>query len=315
MAGTKHDEEDLEMLTDEEREGLLEDADDENGDDAGAGDGDDGDKGDDEADAGDGKKGDDDDAGGDDAGGDDADAAAKAKAAEEAKATADDATAAAAAKDKGEDAGDDDAEPEKPQQALPEWKAPADAKTKLDEIETKKDEIAQKFDDGELTAKEMRAALKPLDDERDQIKEQLLKAALSSESAIDTWKQRTVPDFIKSHPEYKPGTIRYRALDAEVRALQAEADGSGKLSAAILAKAHQKIVSELGEVPGSKKVEDRDKNKRRDLPPNLANVPAADLTETDDGSEFAYLDRLDGVEYEKALEKLSDEKREQYLAS
>ena len=58
---------------------------------------------------------------------------------------------------------------------------------------------------------------------------------------------------------------------------------------------------------------------KREIPqvPSLANVPAADVDQPGD-DKFAMLDRLadkDPVAYERALDKLSEAEREEYLAS
>ncbi|WP_208613676.1 hypothetical protein, partial [Agrobacterium tumefaciens] len=55
----------------------------------------------------------------------------------------------------------------------------------------------------------------------------------------------------------------------------------------------------------------------REVVPTLGSVPAADGNDDTDDSEFAWLDRLgnsDVEKYEAELAKLSDEKRERYLA-
>jgi hypothetical protein len=53
------------------------------------------------------------------------------------------------------------------------------------------------------------------------------------------------------------------------------------------------------------------------MPPNLGTVPAADITDADDGGEFAHLDRLaakDSVSFERELAKMSPDARDRYLA-
>ena len=63
---------------------------------------------------------------------------------------------------------------------------------------------------------------------------------------------------------------------------------------------------------------DKQDTPRREIPPSLSGVPAADATDADDGNRFAALDRLadkGGVEYEQALAALSESERDAYLAS
>jgi hypothetical protein len=51
-----------------------------------------------------------------------------------------------------------------------------------------------------------------------------------------------------------------------------------------------------------------------DIPKTLANVPSAEANE-DGGDEFAWLDKLKGMDYERALSKLSENERERYMAA
>jgi hypothetical protein len=195
--------------------------------------------------------------------------------------------------------------------ALPHYKAPENAAARLAEIEAQKDALAAKFDDGELTAAEMRAQLKPLEDQRDDIRAQQLKAELSADSQIAAWRNAVVPTFLAAHPEYKPGSIRFNALDAEVRALQAS--GNDQFDPAILAKAHERIIAELGAAPGSTTPAPAAKP-NRNLPPTIHNLPAADIETTENG-QFAALDRLTGEAFEAALSRMSEADQAAYLAA
>ena len=114
----------------------------------------------------------------------------------------------------------------------------------------------------------------------------------------------------------------YAELDKQVRAIQAES--LNPFDPSILPRAHKLAIAEMRKAMGlpaedTGKPAPKPTGNKRDLPPSLANVPAADITETTDNGEFAYLDRLaekgDGLAYETALGKLSDEARERYLES
>ncbi len=320
----KFTEAELALLTEEEREGLLDDdiVDDDadadgDDDDAAGGDAAGGDKA---ADAGDTGEGDDD--GDDDTGAADDPAA---------KATADAAAAAAAAALEtpaaAEEAG------QEPEERAPKWIVPGDLDEKLAAIDSKRDEIAKKFDEGELTAEELRAQLKPLDAEFRAIERQQIKAEVARETALETW-QDDVSSFIAQHQQYKSAVLA-GMLDAEVRKLQVEA--VNPLNPKILEKAHANIAEQIktafGIEPNPKpdpKDDPAKKNggkaaaaakpaekSRPGMPPNLGTVPAADITDADDGGEFAHLDRLadkDSVAYERELAKMSPEARERYMA-
>jgi hypothetical protein len=320
----KHSEVDLDLLTEEEREGLLADdivdegaeegadtTDEADGDDASAaaagGEAEPGSKDDAEPDAAAAKAG------------ADPEAAVKAAADAEVAQAATDA-AAAAAKDEG--AAPTPAAAEEERQAS--WILPAEVGQKIDELEKARDAIVEQFDDGELTGKEMREKLKPLEKEMDQLKEQRTAANVQRDIAITTYKDVTVPAFFSAHPEYADkDSPLYGMLDATVRKLQQAS--RDPLSPQILERAHEQISGQLRKALGitevpKPKTPAADPAKpvpKRDIPPTLANVPAADINDADDGGEFAYLDRLaeqDVEKYEAALGKMPDEARERYLS-
>lgn len=292
--------EELALLTDEEREG-LEDEDDETDDDAGG-----------------------DDAGGDDdQGGDEDDGAGE-----------DDG--------KGKDGGNDDDQPGRDDGAtddeeqdapraqlvpLIRGEAPADAEEKLKAIDTREDELSQKFEDGDITTTEYRTGLRELNRERDDINWSLRKAELSRETtqaqAEATW-YSNVEAFLSEHPEIRKNQLVYNAFDAVVRDITSNKENHGLSDRKQLEKAYQVWAESLGYTPEPKKDDAKGKGAtkeakkgQREIPPNLARVPAAEANDTDDG-KYAHLDRLmetDPIKFEAALAKLSDSDRDAYLAS
>lgn len=295
----KYNEEELDMLTEEERAGLLESVDDEEEDTEGE-------VGDADADQAPAEPNND-----ETQGEESEDPAAAEPAAAEAPAPGDPV---------------DENETAAPASALPAWQPPADYQNKLADIERQKEVLDAKFDDGEITAREYRAQVKPLDTEERQINEQLLKASIARETSENTWMSASVPEFLDKHSQYEPGSKLFEMLDYEVRRLQFQAEGAGKnkFDPTILQQAHQTLENAARKALGLPPVGEGKKpemkpngGKKRELPPSLAFVPAADSTETDDGGDFAYLDRLadkDGVAFEDALRKMSDADRERYLA-
>ncbi|KQV27858.1 hypothetical protein ASC97_05705 [Rhizobium sp. Root1203] len=301
-------EEELAQLTDEEREGYLEEINED-------GDAEEGDEGSEDtttADVAAAAEGDD----ADDA----ADAAAAAVATPDPKAA--DAAAAAAAAEAAKPV-----EPvDEPEERAPSWILPADLTAKMKDIKDQRAALAEKFDEGELTAKEYNEALAPLEDQADELKTRQISAQVARTTAIENWVGRDVPAFMSDHPEYARSEFLRNALDAEVKALQSTA--INPLNPKILEQAHAKISGEITSafktdtVPGAGKGKQTETTKptkkRGDPPPTLAHIPAADPTDTDDGGEFAHLDRAlaknDSLAYEKALAALPEAKREQYLA-
>lgn len=298
MAKTKFTDDELEQLTDEEREGLA----------------DDGDQGDEDEAA-------------EAAAGDGAEAAAAAGG----DSKADDNQPAPAAGDEPKPAEPVAPEPAPtPATAQPTAKAPAPqpqdetkpaaietARTRLTEIDTQLADLAARFDEGDLTARELHEQQLALNNERVQLHVDIrieenaaAQARRREESARDTWMESTVPDWLARHPQYAPGSPLYHALNGTVMQLQGEslAGGGSQYDAALLDEAHRQITAAVGGQPAPAPAG------KREIPPTLAHVPAAEQTPTDDGNKFAALDRLNGEAYEEALAKLSDADRDLYLS-
>lgn len=310
----------LDGLTDEEREGLLdetlvddpedlekaEEGDDDDGKGAGTneGQGDDGD--DDEG------NGDDDD---DDQGNGDDDGKA---AAEEAAAAA---AAAAAEQQATQDAaGEDEIKLDDRPVA---WLQLGELEKKAGEFNDSLKELAVKFDEGELTAGEYHDQRAAIEAERRAVDTEVMRAQIRKSDAIDTWKQETVPAFFKEHAVYaEKGTVLNQMLDAEVRKIQSTA--ANPTDPKVLQLAHQRIQSQISKLTGAKpapadnpKPGKKTSGPKPEMPPTLGGLPASDITGSDDGTVDAHLDRLavkDRLAYEDALAKLTPAQLDAYLS-
>jgi len=200
---------------------------------------------------------------------------------------------------------------------------PEDAAEQLEAIAKQKEELVQKFDDGELTAKEYQLELDKLAKQEREIEQAQFKAKLAQEMAEQQQRNAwlaTVNQFLSEHAEYRQYPLRYKALDLAVRELAAQEENQGLSGREILEKAHEQIVEQFGLARTEQddpKPEGKKRRKPIEAPPTLANVPAASATETEDG-RWAKLDRLmetDPERYERELAKLSDADRDAYLAA
>lgn len=253
--------------------------------------------------------------GGEDQSGDDAGAAA----------AAGDDGAAAAGRDDG-DAAEDAAGDEQggtPVQTAPVLvaQAPADLDAKLAEIATKKDALITAFDDGDITAKEYQVQLDAIGKEERKIERDVDKAQLAAE--MDQQRQQndwvaTVNNFIAG-TDYASNARLHRALDMEVRDVAVSEEGKAMNGLQILQRAHANLIdaglvkAAAAAAPGKPAA----KAAKPNLPPNLAHVPAAQISDTGEG-RYANLDRLAGsdpIAYETQLGKLSDSERAAYLAA
>lgn len=240
----------------------------------------------------------------------------------------------------GDDAGEDDAkagddkpedepaqeEPEeepapapaaKPQQPAPLLNAdlPEGYEDKLREFDEKLTQLDSEFDDGELTTQEYRQAVKETQASKQELEQQVFKANLAREMEENRAKQEwidTVNGFLDDHPDYRQSERMYRLLDIEVKTLAQTEEAQRMTGAEILAKAHENIAADIPmgkkeaiEEPKQEPAKKAKKAERRNVPPTLANVPASDMTAADEGGRFAKLDKLDGLDLEAELARLS----------
>ncbi len=235
------------------------------------------------------------------------------------KAKADEEEAAEAAKPK----------TEAPQQRDPILvaEAPEGAEARLTEIATAKGELAEKFDDGDLTSKEYQAELDKLNKEERTLERAIDKAEIARDlenQRLTNERMADINGFLRevSIPN-DPKNMRFSVLNTAVIAVAGE-DVDGKLTVReVMEKAYELCVKE-GVLPALKAA-DKPKEepakakaaprKKVDAPPTLNNLPAADITPTED-NRFAFLNRIKNPDQrEAAFMKLSAADQEAYLAS
>lgn len=211
-----------------------------------------------------------------------------------------------------------------------EWKLPADAETKVKDLEQQAADLAQKFDDGELTAAEYRQQSSQINDQRSDLRSQINDAKKSFQKAMTDWSSKTVGRFLREHKQYADNPTMNAMLDAEVRRLQMNTDDP--FNPRVLRAAHRNIVKATGMVekaaaqPAPKKnakpAEAKGQKKpvvpgkKPQVPPTLARVPADEIDDQS-GGRFARLERLSAKDphaFEEAFAKLSANDRDAYLA-
>ena len=186
----------------------------------------------------------------------------------------------------------------------------------------------ESFEAGNLDRAALQAELRRISDERSQLTSLRTKAEISQEMAQQTsaarW-QTQIDTHIKAAKTPEMGAIDYRTdtakledLDTFVKTLANMPEHADKDGDWYLREAHKRVLALHGIAIGKpadppKPVSNRGKTPLADAPQNLANVPGSDGP-GDVGSEFAYLDDLDGFEIEDALKKMSPAQRQKYLA-
>ena len=295
---SKLTEEELALLTEEEREGYL--ADDE--DDDGEGDDDQG-----NADEG---------AGGEEGNGDEGDD-------DPTLAVDDPATAPPATNPQDGDEGGD-AEPQEQIMAQPKplfnADLPADIEAQRTALDEKEAAIDQQYDEGDILFTEHKQALRDINKQRNALDRAELKAELAAEAyqtQIDNSWQASQEAFFSAHPEFKiDNEAKWAAFDQLVKnETKSVLDKGGAVGVPELERAYTKYKQAFNiEAAAPNQAKAPAAKKENVVPPNLGTLPAATANDTDDG-KFAHLDRLEGVAFEDALAKLSDAQRDEYLRS
>lgn len=316
---TTNEADDLDLLTPEERAGMededLVDATDDAGKAAEKSDDDHDEDDDDEDDGGNGDEEEDDDEGDDDQ--------------DEGQGQQDEGTPKDGEEEEGQPDTEDDADVRfRPQIIQP----PADAEERMRDIERRENELAEKFDEGDITSKEFQAQNRALATEREALNWEIRKAELSQQQAqefeANAW-QADVRAFLKDHPEIRKNELMWTSFDLAVRKITGSEEFQNLSNRKQLEKAHQVWADQLG--LSSTQADNRDKpqgksgakpvKQKREIPPTLARVPAADVQDTDDG-KYGLINRLyessnphDVAKAEDMLAKMSPEEQDRYLAS
>lgn len=198
---------------------------------------------------------------------------------------------------------------------------PADAEARLTEIATQKADLLAKFDDGDVTAKEFQQQLDALAKQERQIERQQdraeIAASMDQQRLTNEW-LATCNSFVERNAIYKDNPRLYKALDAEVRDLAAKPETANWSGQKFLDEAHKALKQAFNLPDAAAASADKPGVKpRRELPPNLAKVPAADVEDTS-GNRYAAMDRLmnsDPLAYEEAVAKMSPSERDAYMAA
>lgn len=245
--------------------------------------------------------------------------------------TADRAPEPTAAKpEEGGDAPQDPANPAQPAPAAPavpliRAEDTSAATARLAAIDTEAEDLATRFDDGDLTAKEYAAELKKLEAERRDLDWSVRKASLAVEVAEQQAAQAwfgAVNEFLAEHPEINPeNKLVYASFDLAVRSVTGDEANAGLTSRQKLAKAYESWSAAFNIKPAGKPAAAERPAAppappaRPKMPPSLANLPAADVTSVEDG-KYAALDRLaetSPMAFEAALERMSEAERDAYM--
>lgn len=233
--------------------------------------------------------------------------------------------ASASGEDEGADAGEDEGEEGEDDKSAPEdAKAPEPQKVERQpehvrlpeevtaEFKARQDSLNEQFENGDITMAELL-------DGRDKINREIYNAeadASKQANAENAW-QDAQYSFFKGNKHYleEQNQKRYATLNVCVKAVAGSEDAASMSLSEILAKAKSMEEAMSGVASTTKEPAKEEKPPKSKLPDHqsLSEIPAAAPTETGKPNEFSYMENLVGLEYEKAIDAMSEAQRDRFL--
>jgi hypothetical protein len=151
------------------------------------------------------------------------------------------------------------------------------------------------------------------------LREQKIKADISAEQSDQSNKARWLWDqerFFEADANaiYKDKYL-LAAFDAAVRDLGGDEANASQKGDWFLREADKLVRARFNTAQPTQAKQDGRKPDLSVVPKTLAHLPAAEIAQTGEIGEFDHIDRLDGLELERAVARLSDSERERYRAA
>lgn len=200
--------------------------------------------------------------------------------------------------------------------------APDGATERLTAIVDEKKALSVQFDDGDLTASELNAALDVLNKEERTLERQIDRAEIARDlenQRITNERTLEINTFLReANIPNDPSNLRFKTLNQAVIEVANDPANAALGATAIMQKAHDLCVTE-GVLPPKKAGTPAPKAaapapKALAAPPTLATLPAADVSLTEE-NRFAHLNRMGADAREAAFAKMSEADQNAYLSA
>lgn len=230
--------------------------------------------------------------------------------------------------DETEDETEEDAAP--PQEFRTSYQAalPENFDATLAAINAEASRLATQFRDGEIDFDDYTAAVNEVNAHRDALTATKIKAEIAAEMQAQDSQQRwrwTVEQFIARTAadekiDYRADAAKLKDFDLFVKALASDDANASRPAEWFLAEAHKRVKALHGVATTALSADTRQQttkpptSRKPDLkavPKTLAHVPGSDGS-GDVESEFADVYRLDGLEFETAIARMSPAQREKF---
>ncbi|MDO8312872.1 MAG: hypothetical protein Q7T25_13130 [Sideroxyarcus sp.] len=197
-----------------------------------------------------------------------------------------------------------------------------DYDTKVAELAAQKVELRRQMNEGDIDLDAYESQKDAIVAQEMILREQKIKADISAEQNEQSSKARWLWDqerFFEADANaiYKDKYL-LAAFDAAVRDLGGDEANASKKGSWFLQEADKLVRARFNAPTQAAPAVKQTDGRKPDLsvvPKTLAHLPAADIPQTGEVGEFDHLDRLNGLELEKAVSRLSEAERERYRAA
>lgn len=190
-----------------------------------------------------------------------------------------------------------------------------ESRAKLDDISAKKSELRTKLNEGDIGLDEYTEQYDALSRDERQTERDMWRAEEAQKVEKQRWEWEQEKFF--SAPENTIYKDKYAlvALDTAVKDLARDPKNAGRPDGWFLTEADKLIRDRFNFGQPAKGQQNQRQNQqgRKDIPPTLSGMPAAEQPDVGGGDEFSHLDRLEGFDLEAALAKMTPEQQERYL--
>lgn len=192
--------------------------------------------------------------------------------------------------------------------------APEDLSEQLSSVTDKMNELDEQLEDGDIDLTDYRRQMREYSSQREELITLRTKAEIandmSQQSAQQRWEWEQDMFMGEASSAIYKNRAMHAALNETVKEVANEKGWNDKSGLDVLRESDRRVKEMMG-VKSSPKLKVVEPMSKPDIPKTLRDIPAAEGNES--GDEFAALDKLDGMELESALARLSDEQRDRYL--
>lgn len=200
--------------------------------------------------------------------------------------------------------------------------APADADATLLLIQEQKNELADKFENGEYSVRDYQAELDKLNKQERQVELDLHKAQIANEMSQQQLRNAFLADAsaFMAGTIYATSAVAFGALDAAVIEVAKDPESANLTNTQVMEKAHAQVMKDPllamafsgAAVKPDTKPQPKQPASKPQPPVTLAHIPAAEINTAE--GRFAAIDKIsDPEQAQVAIAKLSPQERDAYL--